>query len=170
MVRPGTVADVEAIAELETAAFPLDPWSPNLLEHAVAGSLPTVTLLVADGPSGPSSPSSPGSPGSPGNPGSPGSLAGYAVVSVVDVDAELQRIAVPEPLRRQGVARSLLGAVRAHAAALGAQRLLLEVREDNIAAQAFYARNGFAELGRRPRYYRDGAAALVLWAPVTMSS
>ena len=149
VVRRAVVADVEAIAELETEAFPLDPWSPNLLEHAVAGTLPTVTLLVADGASG---------------------LAGYAVVSVVDVDAELQRIAVPESLRRRGIARALLEVVRTHAAGLGAERLLLEVREDNIAAQTFYARNGFAELGRRPRYYRDGATAVVLWAPVTMSS
>lgn len=151
MVRAARTADVAAIAELERAAFPLDPWSPNLLEQAVAGTLPTLTLLVAESTE------------------SAGRLAGYAVVSVVDVDAELQRIAVPEPLRRQGIARSLLDAVRARAAEGGAQRLLLEVREDNIAAQAFYGRNGFAELGRRPRYYRDGAAALVLWAPVTMS-
>ncbi len=157
VVRAARTADVAAIAELERDAFPLDPWSPNLLEQAVAGTLPTLTLLVAESPEIPESPQS------------TGQLAGYAVVSVVDVDAELQRIAVPEPLRRQGIARSLLDAVRACAAEGGAQRLLLEVREDNIAAQAFYGRNGFAELGRRPRYYRDGAAALVLWAPVTMS-
>ncbi|KRB78258.1 hypothetical protein ASE01_07940 [Nocardioides sp. Root190] len=153
-VRGAGTDDVGAIADLEAEAFPLDPWSENLIEQGVDHTLPTVTLFVAEaaGPHGQE-------------------FAGYAVVSVVDVDAELQRIAVPEDLRRSGVARALLGAVRTHAAALGAERVLLEVREDNLAARAFYTRNGFTELGRRPRYYRDGTTAVVLvvpLAPVTM--
>ena len=44
----------------------------------------------------------------------------------------------------------------------GADRLLLEVREDNAGALAFYAARGFVEIDRRPRYYRDGATAVVL--------
>ncbi|MBM7518934.1 ribosomal-protein-alanine acetyltransferase [Nocardioides nitrophenolicus] len=136
-----------AIVELEAVAFPLDPWSANLVGEGVGGSLPTVSYLVAEAAA---------------------RFAGYAVLSVVDVDAELQRIAVPEPDRRTGVATGLLAAVRASAAAGGAERLLLEVREDNLAARMFYERHGFAELGRRPRYYRDGTDALVLSTPVTM--
>ncbi|GAA3544957.1 ribosomal protein S18-alanine N-acetyltransferase [Nocardioides daeguensis] len=136
-----------AIVALEAASFPLDPWSENLVGEGVSGSLPTVTYLVAE---------------------RDGAFAGHAVLSVVDVDAELQRIAVPEELRRTGVATALLAAVRAVAAAGGAGRVLLEVREDNTAARRFYERHGFAELGRRPRYYRDGTDALVLASPVTM--
>ncbi len=147
VVRAAGPADVAPIAELEAQAFPLDPWSPTLLAQAVDGTVPTIGILVAEGERG---------------------FAGYAVVSVVDVDAELQRIAVPEDLRRTGVAGALLAAVHVHAASLGARRLLLEVREDNLSARAFYDRRGFAELGRRARYYRDGATALVLSAPVTM--
>ena len=41
-------------------------------------------------------------------------------------------------------------------------RLLLEVREDNAAACAFYAARGFAEINRRTRYYSDGTTAVVL--------
>lgn len=146
-VRPAAAADVAAIVALETASFPLDPWSENLVGEGVSGSLPTVSYLVAE---------------------DAGAFAGYAVLSVVDVDAELQRIAVPEGRRRTGVATALLAAVRAVAADGGAGRVLLEVREDNTAARLFYERHGFAELGRRPRYYRDGTTALVLSAPVTM--
>ncbi|GAA1540562.1 hypothetical protein GCM10009788_49190 [Nocardioides humi] len=109
--------------------------------EGVSGTLPTVRFVVAE---------------------RDGGFAGYAVVSVVDVDAELQRIAVPVPLRRAGVATALLAAVHAVAAEGGAQRLLLEVREDNLSARLFYERHGFAELGQRPRYYRDGTTALVL--------
>ncbi|TQK72653.1 MULTISPECIES: ribosomal protein S18-alanine N-acetyltransferase [unclassified Nocardioides] len=143
--RPAAVADVAAIVALEADAFPLDPWSENLVGEGVGGALPTVAYLVAE---------------------EAGAFAGYAVVSVVDVDAELQRIAVPEELRRTGVATALLSAVRATATDGGAERLLLEVREDNLAARLFYERHGFAELGRRPRYYRDGTDALVLSARV----
>jgi ribosomal-protein-alanine N-acetyltransferase len=48
-------------------------------------------------------------------------------------------------------------AVRRHA-----DRMLLEVRDDNRGALAFYARQGFIELDRRPRYYADGTTAIVL--------
>jgi [ribosomal protein S18]-alanine N-acetyltransferase len=36
------------------------------------------------------------------------------------------------------------------------------VRENNPAALAFYARRGFTEVNRRPRYYADGTTAIVL--------
>ncbi|TNM36675.1 ribosomal-protein-alanine N-acetyltransferase [Nocardioides albidus] len=145
--RSATVADVAPIVALEADSFPLDPWSDNLVREGVVGSLPTVTYLVAE---------------------EDGAFAGYAVLSVVDVDAELQRIAVPEQLRRTGIATALLAAARTVAAGGGAERLLLEVREDNLAALLFYERHGFTELGRRLRYYRDGTDARVLSSPVTM--
>jgi len=147
--RPATAADVPAIVALEEDAFPLDPWSENLVRQGVDGTLPTVSYVVAE---------------------LAGSFAGYAVVSVVDVDAELQRIAVTPPRRRAGAATALLAAVRGVAGEGGAARLLLEVREDNTPALRFYERHGFAELGRRPRYYRDGATAVVMSAPVTMGA
>lgn len=148
VVRAADRDDVADIAALEVEAFPLDPWSPVLLEQAVDGTVPTVGILVAE---------------------QDGGFAGYAVVSVVDVDAELQRIAVPEELRRSGIARTLLVAVHQHAGERGAGRLLLEVREDNVAARLFYEHHDFTELGRRPRYYRDGATALVLSTSVRMA-
>lgn len=146
-VRSAGPGEVDAIAALEAEAFPLDPWSAGLIGDGVAGRTPTVAVFVAE---------------------AAGGFAGYAVVSVVDIDAELQRIAVADEHRLQGIASGLLAAVRAHAHGAGAERLLLEVREDNLSARAFYARHGFTDLGRRPRYYRDGATALVLSAPVTM--
>jgi ribosomal-protein-alanine N-acetyltransferase len=47
------------------------------------------------------------------------------------------------------------------AVAGGAERMFLEVAEDNAAARALYARAGFAEAGRRRGYYArpDGPAA-----------
>jgi ribosomal-protein-alanine N-acetyltransferase len=64
--------------------------------------------------------------------------------------------------RRRGIAGLLLAAVRDLAAAQGAPALLLEVRETNAGALAFYERAGFAEIDRRPRYYRNGDTAIVM--------
>ncbi|HEY0950668.1 GNAT family N-acetyltransferase, partial [Nocardioides sp.] len=91
-----------------------------------------------------------------------GQVVGHAVASVVGDIAELQRIAVAPAHRRGGLATELLDAVVERARAGAADRLLLEVREDNAGALAFYAARGFVEVDRRRRYYRDGATAVVM--------
>ena len=47
-----------------------------------------------------------------------------------------------------------------------AATMFLEVSEANAPARALYRRLGFAEVGRRPRYYDDGGDALVLRLPL----
>jgi [ribosomal protein S18]-alanine N-acetyltransferase len=89
-------------------------------------------------------------------------VVGHAVVSVVADVSELQRIAVNAAHRRAGLATSLLEEVVDLARIEGADRLLLEVREDNAGAIAFYAARGFVEIDRRRRYYRDGGTAVVM--------
>lgn len=139
--RRAAAEDVDAIVELEATGFPKDPWSRNLVAQGVAGESPTVTFLVAE---------------------QGGEVVGHAVLSIVGEDAELQRIATVAAQRRTGVATALLAAATATAGAEGAVRLLLEVREDNRPALAFYAREAFAEIARRERYYRDGTTAVIL--------
>ena len=146
-VRTAAVADVEAIAASEADNLGADAWSSGLVAEGVAGRLPTVHYLVAE---------------------SDGLLVGHAVASLVADVGELQRIAVAEPWRRHGVASALLAEVVSLASAAGVDRLLLEVREDNAPALGFYATRGFVALDRRPGYYRDGAAAVVLERPVRM--
>ena len=82
-----------------------------------------------------------------------GALLGFAVWSQVLDDAELLDIGVAPACRRQGLGQRLLDAVMAAARAQGAQRLLLEVRAGNLAAQALYQRAGFRLSGRRKGYY-----------------
>jgi len=140
-VRPATTDDVLAIAALERDNLGDDAWSAALVEEGVAGNLPTVRYLAAE---------------------VEGEVVGHAVASVVGDIAELQRIAVDRAHRRTGLATALLDAVVGAAREGGADRLLLEVREDNAGALAFYAARGFVEVDRRRRYYRDGATAVVL--------
>jgi len=140
-VRRATLEDVDAIAASEADNLGADAWSLALVEEGVAGRLPTVRYLVVE---------------------EAGRVVGHAAASVVDDVAELQRIAVFAAHRRRGLAAALLDEVVTVAVRARADRVLLEVREDNHAALAFYAAHRFVEIDRRRRYYRDGAAAVVL--------
>ncbi len=146
MIRPATPADGPAVADLELDNLGADAWPDSLVAAGVSGELPTVSYLVAE---------------------VDGVLVGHAVASVVADIAELQRIAVDAAHRRTGLATALLEGVLTLARAGGADRLLLEVREDNVGAIDFYAAAGFAEIDRRRRYYRDGATAVVLCRDVS---
>jgi ribosomal-protein-alanine N-acetyltransferase len=140
-IRPATPDDVEAIADLELDNLGVDAWSEGLVREGVTGNLPTITYLVAE---------------------VDGQVVGHATASIVGDIAELQRIAVDPGHRRTGLASALLDAVVEAGKHDGADRLLLEVREDNAGALAFYAARDFIEIDRRRRYYRDGTTAVVL--------
>lgn len=68
--------------------------------------------------------------------------------------AELESIVVASAARRGGIGRRLCTAVLDWCHSHGATAITLEVRAGNAAALALYHRLGFAQVGRRPRYYR----------------
>ena len=86
---------------------------------------------------------------------------GFILLRTVADEAEILTLAGRPESRRRGLGRALVEAGAAEAARAGALSLFLEVAHDNLAALALYARAGFAEAGRRPRYYRrpEGPAA-----------
>jgi len=86
---------------------------------------------------------------------------GFVLARVAGGEAEILTLAVAPPARGQGLGRRLLLAAIAHARALGADTMFLEVGADNPAALALYARLGFAKVGDRKGYYQ-GRDALVL--------
>lgn len=149
-VRPATPADLEAVVALEEECLGADAWSPGLVAEGLAGNVPTVVYLVAE------------VDGGVVDGGAGSQVVGHAVASIVADVAELQRIAVAPGHRRGGHASELLDEVVVRAEEGRAERLLLEVREDNVGALAFYAARDFVELDRRARYYRDGSTAVVL--------
>jgi ribosomal-protein-alanine N-acetyltransferase len=146
-IRVATADDAAGVAALEQAALAADAWSRTLVEEGVAGRVPTMLYLVATEPSAQSVETT---------------VVGYAAASMVADLAELQRIAVAATRRRTGIASDLLARVEVEARRRHADRVLLEVREDNAGACAFYAARGFSEIDRRPRYYADGTTAVVL--------
>jgi ribosomal-protein-alanine N-acetyltransferase len=142
VIREAASEDGSDIAALEQATFGSDAWSDGLVREGLSGTIPGALYLVAEADDL--------------------LVLGYAAASLYADVSELQRIAVAADHRRSGVASALLERVEQEARRRHSERLLLEVREDNAAACAFYAARGFVEINRRTRYYSDGTTAVVL--------
>jgi [ribosomal protein S18]-alanine N-acetyltransferase len=138
VVRTGMAGDAAAVHALEVELFGADAWSADAVAEALGGGDRHTVVAEAED-----------------------RVTGYAVHRVSGDVADLERVGVHPGLRRSGLGSALLAAVRAQVG-VAAERLLLEVREDNVGARAFYAAHGAVEIDRRRRYYRDGSDALVL--------
>jgi ribosomal-protein-alanine N-acetyltransferase len=85
----------------------------------------------------------------------PGRIIGYAGMWLVIDEAHITTIAVREAVRGQGLGELLLTSLIEAAAEMGADRMTLEVRVTNEAAQRLYEKYGFKREGVRARYYSD---------------
>ncbi len=79
--------------------------------------------------------------------------AGFVVAQIAADEAEVISIGVLEEFQGRGLGRIMMeGLIRA-AAIAEAQRLFLEVAEDNRPARRLYESLNFSEVGRRAEYY-----------------
>ncbi|WP_314452213.1 ribosomal protein S18-alanine N-acetyltransferase [uncultured Microbacterium sp.] len=140
--RTATVSDLDAIMALENASFPTDAWSAAMMREELAS--PHGWYVVVE---------------------EAGRLVGYAGLRAVRGarDADVQTITISEAARGRGRGRALLRALLDEAVRRGVHDVFLEVRDDNPVAQKLYLSDGFAEVGRRPRYYQpDDVDAIVM--------
>ena len=87
-------------------------------------------------------------------------VLGFVLVRAAADELEILDLAVALAVRRRGIARRLLEAVRkSHP---GLPRIHLEVRASNVDAIAFYRSEGFVKAGRRKAYYRDPVEDAIL--------
>ena len=93
-------------------------------------------------------------------------IIGVATFSRVEEMADLHRVVVHPDARGHGVGSSLVRAGLEWAGAVGARRMLLEVRPDNEPALALYRRLGFGPVTTRRDYYGPGRDALVMLRPL----
>ena len=121
------------MARIHALAFPGKGWAEA--DFAAYGTDPTV-LITTDGPA-------------------------FAVLRVAADEAEILTLATDPAAQGRGHGHRALATGLAAAAAAGARTVHLEVAETNAAARALYARAGFAETGRRPRYYGPTDALLL---------
>ncbi len=146
-VRPARRGDLDAVLATEEASFST-PWGRATFEALL--DRPTVLFRVLER-------------NGPGPEEGAGEIVGHGILWWVGPEAEVANVAVRPDLRGAGAGGILLDALLAEAGIRGVARVFLEVRESNAAARALYARRGFAEVGRRRRYYRKPTEdALVL--------
>lgn len=84
-----------------------------------------------------------------------GRVVGFGVAVLVPPQAELEAVAVTKERQLRGIAGRLLCELLTQLKGLHITEVILEVRESNRTAQAFYRASGFAESGRRRDYYAD---------------
>jgi ribosomal-protein-alanine N-acetyltransferase len=88
--------------------------------------------------------------------------AGFLIARKANDEAEILSFGVRPSFRNRGLGRSLLEMVMAQLRASGTKRLFLEVKDGNEAALRLYRSFGGEVVGRRQRYYDDGADAAIL--------
>lgn len=121
---------VAQVAELEKICFS-DPWSENSVASELKNPL-SLWLVAMEGER----------------------LAGYIGSQSVEGEADMMNVAVHPDFRRQGVGQALIVALVENLKNNGVRSLTLEVRASNEGAIALYEKLDFAEIGRRPHYYR----------------
>jgi ribosomal-protein-alanine N-acetyltransferase len=90
-------------------------------------------------------------------------IVGYAGIWLMVDEAHITTFAVAPEHRRSGIGETLLQALLALSAQVGASVATLEVRVSNMPARRLYEKYGFRPVGVRPRYYTDnGEDALIM--------
>lgn len=138
VISAATRGDLPAIHALESVAFPA-PWRIEFFDGELQAP-GRMNLVAKRG----------------------GVLVGYIFSMFILDEMHVNKIAVCEHERRQGIADELMARAFAFARQQCVESISLEVRKSNAGAQAFYRHLGFAATYIRPRYYPDGEAAVVM--------
>jgi ribosomal protein S18 acetylase RimI-like enzyme len=91
-----------------------------------------------------------------------GAVAGFINFWVLRPQVQLNTLAVGRAFLRRGAASALIGKLLEYAAKSRCREIDLEVNERNAAAIALYAGLGFEAVGKRPKFYNNTDAALLL--------
>jgi ribosomal-protein-alanine N-acetyltransferase len=131
------------LATLHAACFAEEPWRTEAMAEVLA--MPGAFGFLAGGRR---------------------SACGFLVALDLGQECEILTLGVLPNRRRRGIAGRLMERLLAVA---GGRQIVLEVAEDNRPALVLYEGLGFAEVGRRPAYYRravgPAATALVMHRP-----
>lgn len=89
-------------------------------------------------------------------------LQGFINYRTMIDEAELVNLAIAPNYQGQQIASQLLVELVKELEKKAIKQLFLEVRLSNVAAQKLYLKNGFKEIGRRKKYYRDPQEEAIL--------
>lgn len=82
-------------------------------------------------------------------------VLGYCIYQAVFEVAEILRIATAKHCQKNGIGGLILNHLASHCIEKQAERILLEVRADNLAAIALYKKFDFHQIDTRASYYQD---------------
>ncbi|KZN13822.1 GNAT family N-acetyltransferase [Marinomonas sp. TW1] len=146
MIRPAVESDVLGLEHLDKHSNP-HPWGPTLVADALEVRINWVMCQAQ----------------------SPSTILAWLTASRCVDQSELELILVDSSVRRQGIAKQLVGHWLDSLNQQGVAEFLLEVRESNLAAMHLYEALGFELVGRRKHYYQTetGREAACLYTLVT---
>jgi ribosomal-protein-alanine acetyltransferase len=134
MIRPATRPDLSSMAQIEAQAMQ-GGWTRAQLAAELDN--PRATVLVAE---------------------TQNRVLGHGIAWLVADEVHILDVCVSPRARRQGIGSRLVTGLLE----IGSGPGLLEVRAGNTGAIALYTSLGFAPVGTRPRYYRDGEDAVLM--------
>lgn len=82
-------------------------------------------------------------------------VAAFCAFWLIAEQAHINNLAVWPELRERGLGTRLLQAIIAEAGRLGAELIMLEVRQSNEPARRLYERSGFSQHSIRKNYYTN---------------
>lgn len=142
-IRHATPADLDALVDLEYAAFASDQAERRAIRHAIRSASMSVLVAVADDASG-----------------------SEMLVAAATLErrrgtrsSRLSSIAVSPTRTGSGLGGIMLEAAEDDARSHGCAALRLEVRADNGAGIRLYERHGYVRFAVIPDYYEDGMEA-----------
>ncbi len=94
-------------------------------------------------------------------------VVGYMGLWVILDEGHITNVAIHPEYRNHRLGEFLMRHVMLRCQSSGVQRMTLEVRVSNRAAQSLYKRLGFADVGVRRGYYTDtGEDAMIMWKDI----
>jgi len=142
IVRAANPADVPVLMALQLESPAAAQWSRAQYEAAFSHAGPQRVVLVIEDEHG---------------------AAGFVAALAVNHEWEIENLVIAFASRRRGLATRLVRELVETAQQEGAAMLLLEVRESNRTARAFYEKLQFTEIGRRPGYYHQPEEDAILY-------
>jgi [ribosomal protein S18]-alanine N-acetyltransferase len=144
-LRRGRIGDLDALIEIEQAAFTTDILSRRSFRRFLAAA--SASVIVAE---------------------ARGKIAGYILVLYPPRShfARLYSVAVAPHMGRRGIGPLLLTAAEHAARRRGRKAMRLEVHEHNSRAIARYEKSGYRLFGRHYDYYDDRGNALRFEKPL----
>jgi ribosomal-protein-alanine N-acetyltransferase len=138
---------IAEILEIERSVFDT-PWTGEMFRQEVRGVFGSQAIVALVG----------------------GQVAGYQIAWFIEDETHLVNIAVHKSYQAQGIGALLLNHLIDESLVRNKLIVTLEVRESNVAAQAFYRRFLFRTIGVRKGYYSDNREdALLMVLDLTAS-